>query len=153
RSTLYKYHAACYLAHAPIESAHALRDRGGWRPDDVVEVIVRVNSMCGKVCNIQEPRTAPEIGYSIQMLTAMTLLGIAVTRPEDLSPDLLAEASVNSLRTKVRVEFDADLAEAAARIELVTGNRERYHATSDVGQPSADLNAQGERIRRKFLSL
>jgi hypothetical protein len=38
--------------------------------------------MCGKVCNIREPGTGPEIGYSIRMLVAMALRGMDTGRPD-----------------------------------------------------------------------
>ena len=60
RANLFKYHAACYLTHAAIESAGRIREQDGFSLHSIREVIVRVNPGCDTVCNIPEPETGLE---------------------------------------------------------------------------------------------
>src|SRR5579883_875101 len=51
RGNLFKYHAACYLTHAPIECARAVARRPGFAADQVREIVLRVDRGADKVCN------------------------------------------------------------------------------------------------------
>ena len=52
RRNLFKYHAACYLTHAPIECAREIRGRLAGEPDAVAEAVLRVDAGASKVCHI-----------------------------------------------------------------------------------------------------
>src|SRR5215510_12283829 len=54
-ANLFKYHAACYLTHAPIECARRLRADHRLEPDAIAGVILRLDSSCERVCNIPAP--------------------------------------------------------------------------------------------------
>jgi 2-methylcitrate dehydratase PrpD len=153
RATLFKYHAACYLAHSPIECARTLRARPNWDECNVAKVVVRGNPMCGKVCNIQEPCTGPEIGYSIRTLVAMALLGRDTGRPDSLDPGVLNDPALIALRDKVSVGFDESLAETASAITAVMQDGREFNASEDVGLPVTDRATQSARLREKFKTL
>lgn len=153
RATLFKYHAACYLAHSPIECARLLRARPDWDEREVAKIVVRANPMCGKVCNIQEPGTGPEIGYSIRTLVAMGLRGRDTGRPDSLDPAVLADPALVSLRDKVSVAFDGNLNETAATLTATMQDGTEISASDDVGLPVTDRHAQAARLREKFDTL
>jgi 2-methylcitrate dehydratase PrpD len=153
RATLFKYHAACYLAHSPIECARKLRASPGWDERDIAKIEVRANPMCGKVCNIQEPGTGPEIGYSIRTLVAMGLRGRDTGRPDSLDPAILGDDGLVALRNRVTVAFDDTLAETAAVVVATTRDGRQITATEDVGLPVTDRAAQAARLREKFETL
>lgn len=152
RRTIYKYHAACYLTHGPIEAAAGLRRSGKVDPGSIEEVKVTVNPMASKVCNIQQPTSGPELGYSLRTLVAMAFSGISVTRPEDLSMAHLDDPQVKSLLNKVSVAFDGSLADTQCRLEIRTssGNIEE---TLDLGAPETNMARQCQRIGTKFRAL
>jgi 2-methylcitrate dehydratase PrpD len=153
RATLFKYHAACYLAHSPIECAKALRSSPGWNERTIETIEVRANPMCGKVCNIQEPGTGPEIGYSIRTLVAMGLRGRDTSRPDSLDPAVLNDANLIALRDKITVAFMDTPSETASTVVVTTTDGRTISASEDVGLPVTDRAAQGARLRDKFQSL
>src|SRR5208282_2194431 len=57
RDTLFKYHASCYLTHAPIQAARWIRAEHRIDPASISSVEVHVEPGALNVCNIQEPRT------------------------------------------------------------------------------------------------
>ena len=68
--TLFKYHASCYLTHAPIEAATQLR-RDGLRVENIESVEVRGSTTCVGVCDIEEPMTGFRGSFSLRATTAM----------------------------------------------------------------------------------
>jgi 2-methylcitrate dehydratase PrpD len=153
RATLFKYHAACYLAHSPIECARQLRALPGWDESKVATIAVRGNPMCNKVCNLQEPRTGPEIGYSIRTLVAMALRGLDTGRPDNLDPAVLKDGGLIALRDKVTVDFDDGLTETAANLTATLQDGRELVASGDVGLPVTDRFTQASRLRQKFETL
>jgi 2-methylcitrate dehydratase PrpD len=153
RATLFKYHAACYLAHSPIECARTLRAQPGWDEQGIATIEVRGNPMCGRVCNIQEPGTGPEIGYSIRTLVAMGLRGLDTGRPDSLDPAVLNDPALIALRDKITVGFDDTLAETAALMTAESLDGKTFSATADVGLPITDRAGQSHRLREKFDTL
>src|SRR5579875_264289 len=51
-ANLFKYHAACYLTHAPIECARQLREEHRLRADMIARITLRIDRSCERVCNI-----------------------------------------------------------------------------------------------------
>jgi len=153
RGTLFKYHAACYLAHSPIECAQALRAMAGWDERKVAKIEVRANPMCGKVCNIQVPGTGPEIGYSIRTLVAMGLRGRDTGRPDSLDPAVLKDADLIALRDKITVAFEDTSSETACTVVAIMTDGKEMKASADVGRPVNDPAAQSARLREKFRTL
>lgn len=153
RATLFKYHAACYLAHSPIECARTLSAHPNWDEKAIATIDVHGNPMCAKVCNIQEPRTGPEIGYSIRTLVAMGLRGLDTGRPDSLDPAVLDEPALIALRDKITVGFDDGLTETGATMTVTMQNGCKLTASEDVGLPVTDRAQQASRLREKFDTL
>src|SRR6266436_3513150 len=51
-ANLFKYHAACYFTHAPIECARRLREQHGVEPEQVARLTLSLDRSCDRVCNI-----------------------------------------------------------------------------------------------------
>src|SRR5437764_6501926 len=51
RRNLFKYHAACYLTHAPIECGRKLRREHGFDPRAIREISLKVDSGASRVCH------------------------------------------------------------------------------------------------------
>src|SRR6266536_2143749 len=60
RNNLFKYHAACYMTHAPIEAARRLRQQHALTPDRISRIRLRLDETCDRVCNIPAQRTGLE---------------------------------------------------------------------------------------------
>ena len=57
RNNLFKYHAACYMTHAPIECAKEIRLKSNFPPERVKKIVLRLDAAADKVCNIPNPTT------------------------------------------------------------------------------------------------
>ena len=149
--TLFKYHAACYLTHAAIESAGALRPELRGRAVDAVTVTV--NPTLLDVCAIAEPRTGLEAKFSLRATTAMALLGDDTTNPSTFNDFRVNEPDLQDLLHRVRVVTDDALAGTQSQVELVLAGGGRLDGGFDSGIPATDLAAQGRKLRAKFDAL
>src|SRR3954462_2669328 len=73
-ANLFKYHAACYLTHGPIECAHAIRERHGVKPDEIARITLSLDRSCDRVCNIPAPTDGLEAKFSLRQTVAMALV-------------------------------------------------------------------------------
>jgi 2-methylcitrate dehydratase PrpD len=152
RETLFKYHAACHLTHASIEAAGQLRERHGLDPEKIAGVEVRVAPPLLDVCNIQEPTTGLEGKFSLRATTALALLGEDTSDLGIFSEAKMAEPRLVALRDRVRVIPTEGIGPMQARVRVEADGRQG-EAEADINVPAADLDAQGDRLRRKFLTL
>jgi 2-methylcitrate dehydratase PrpD len=151
RDTLFKYHAACYLTHAPIEAARMIRSRDRVSADRVESVEVTVAPALLGVCNIQEPATGLEGKFSLRATTALALLGRDTAELATYSDTTMRDPALVRLRDRIRIVTDPALATTRAKVDVAAGGRFCAHA--DTGLPAPDLSAQRERLREKFDAL
>jgi 2-methylcitrate dehydratase PrpD len=152
RDTLFKYHAACYLTHAPIEAARTIRERDRVSGDRVESVEVTVAPALLGVCNIQEPVTGLEGKFSLRATTALALLGRDTAELATYSDTTMCDPALVRLRDRIRILTDPALATTRARVSVAaTGSH--FTADADTGTPAADLRAQRARLREKFDAL
>ena len=153
--TLFKYHAACYLTHAAIESVAALRrelSAKGISASEVAEAVVTVHPSLLNVCGIPRPRTGLEAKFSLTATTALSLLEIDTTDTATFVDATLENEELQRLIDRVHVETDSDLRGTQARVRL-SSLGESYEALYDTGVPATDLGGQGEKLRAKFNGL
>jgi 2-methylcitrate dehydratase PrpD len=153
RHNLFKYHAACYLTHAPIEAARKLREQHGIAADQVARIRLRLDESCDRVCNIPAPRTGLEAKFSLRLTTAMGLAGVDTGRLSTYSEQTAADPVLIALRDKVDFDFRPGQAPTLAELRLETTGGDVFTAQHDAGVPAADVTAQGERLAEKFTSL
>src|SRR3954471_16061446 len=75
-ANLFKYHAACYLTHGPIETARAVRTRHDIAPEQIARVTLKLDRSCDRVCNIPAPTDGLEAKFSLRQTVAMALAGV-----------------------------------------------------------------------------
>src|SRR5207302_2792305 len=75
-ANLFKYHAACYFTHAPIECARRLRREYGLTPEMITRITVRIDASCDRVCNIAAPLDGLQSKFSLRQTVAMALAGV-----------------------------------------------------------------------------
>jgi 2-methylcitrate dehydratase PrpD len=153
RGNLFKYHAACYLTHAPIECAGAIRRQRGFEPQAVREAVVCVDAGAAKVCHIREPRTGLEAKFSLRLTTAMALAGLDTANLETYSERNAADPGLVRLRDTVAIEFKPEWSPTLAEVRVTLNNGQVLQARHDSGVPASDLNAQQKRLDAKFMSL
>jgi 2-methylcitrate dehydratase PrpD len=153
RNNLFKYHAACYLTHAPIEAARAIRDEEGFDADKIAAATLTVEPGSARVCHILAPTTGLEAKFSLKLTTALALAGIDTAALESYSEANAADPRLVALRDKVTVEFPADWPHTLAQLEVRLADGHRFTAKHDSGIPAADIAQQGRRVAAKFMSL
>ncbi len=150
---LFKYHAACYLTHGPIEAARALRTRHALAPEQVAKLRLRVDGACDRVCNIAAPRTGLEAKFSLRLTTAMALAGVETGALASYSEETAADPRLVALRDRIEFDFQSGWPHTLAEIELELTDGTRLQARHDAGIPSTDIAGQGRRIGQKFSAL
>ena len=153
RNNLFKYHAACYLTHAPIECARAIRRQSGFGPKEVREVVVCVDAGAAKVCHIPEPRTGLEAKFSLRLTTAMALAGLDTASLGIYSERNATDPALVRLRDTIAVEFKPNWPHTLAEARVTLKNGQVLQARHDSGVPATDLDAQQKRLNAKFMSL
>lgn len=152
RETLFKYHASCYLTHAPINAAQQIRQRFRIDAKTIDDVEVRVSPRLLSVCNIEAPTSGLEGKFSLRATTAMALTGDDTGNLDTFSDANLRKPALIMLRDRVRI-VPVEETPATRATVIVWSNGHRFEAESDSGEPSASLPAQRESLRRKFMAL
>lgn len=153
RNNLFKYHAACYMTHAPIEAARKLRQQHDVTPAQVERIRLRIDAASDRICNIPAPRTGLEAKFSLRLTTAMGLAGVDTGRLSTYSEAVAADPTLIALRDKVEFDFRNDLPNTVAELEVLLTDGRRVTSRHDSGVPMTDVTAQGERLEEKFISL
>jgi len=152
-ANLFKYHAACYLTHGPIECARKLRDQHGVKADEVARMTLALDRSCDRVCNIPAPTDGLEAKFSLRQTVAMALSGVDTASLGAYSAATATDPGLVRLRDKLALDFHDNWPQAAAELEVTLIDGRVLRASHDAGIPSADIAAQGERLAAKFDAL
>ncbi len=152
-ANLFKYHAACYLTHSPIEAVAELSREHHLTPDDVARIQLVVPPGHLKVCHIPAPATGLEIKFSLRHTAALALVGEDTAALETYSDALANRPDLMALREKVEVETQSFPRHSAAEVVIDLANGTRLNHAVDVGEPARDVDAQWARLTQKFHSL
>jgi 2-methylcitrate dehydratase PrpD len=151
--TLFKYHAACFLAHAGIEATRSLL-ADGVDPSRIERIRLTVNPQLLDVCSIPDPRTGLEAKFSLAGTQALVLSGVDTSAVAAFEDGPINGPDVRAFLGRVVVDVDDSLPPSATRVVVdlsgSAGEREAFH---DTGVPASDLDDQGRRIRAKFEAL
>jgi len=153
RNNLFKYHAACYLTHGPIEAARVLRLNHNLTPDRVGSIRLKVDGATDRVCNIPAPTTGLETKFSLRMTTAMALAGVETGRLDSYTETNAADPTLTGLRDKIEIDFQSGWPHTQAQVEIETTDGAKVTATYDAGVPAEDVMEQGRRLVQKFHAL
>jgi 2-methylcitrate dehydratase PrpD len=152
-SNLFKYHAACYMTHAPIEAARKLREQHGLKPEQITRIRLRLDETCDRICNIPAPTTGLEAKFSLRLTTAMALAGVDTGGLDSYSEETAADPTLIALRDKVEFDFRNGVSNTLADMELVLADGRSVSTSYDSGVPASDIDEQGDRLAEKFSSL
>jgi 2-methylcitrate dehydratase PrpD len=152
-ANLFKYHAACYLTHGPIESARRVREEHGIAAGEIAALTLRLDKSCERVCNIAAPRDGLEAKFSLRQTVAMALSGVDTASLGAYSPATANDPALVALRERLVLDFQPGWPQAAAELEVRLTDGRVLRAGHDAGIPSADIAGQGRRLAAKFDAL
>ena len=152
-ANLFKYHAACYLTHAPIECARRLRADHRLEPDAIAGVTLRLDSSCERVCNIPAPIDGLESKFSLRQTVAMALAGIATASLGAYSAENARDPTLVGLRERVVLDWQDSWPQTLSELELELADGRRLTARHDAGVPATDIADQSQRLAVKFDAL
>jgi 2-methylcitrate dehydratase PrpD len=151
-NNLFKYHAACYMTHAPIECGRQLREQGV-APTDIAAINLRLHQATDRVCNIPAPTDGLEAKFSLRQTVAMALSGVDTASLGAYSVATATDPALIGLRERVNFDFREDFPEAGAEIEVQLKDGSKATAKFDAGIPNPDIAGQGHRLAEKFDAL
>jgi 2-methylcitrate dehydratase PrpD len=152
-ANLFKYHAACYLTHAPIECARRLREGQRLSPADIASITLRLDASCERVCNISSPVDGLQSKFSLRQTVAMALSGIDTASLGGFNAENACDPRLVELRGRVVLDWQDSWPQTFAEIEVELAGGRRLAARHDAGIPAADIADQGRRLAAKFDSL
>lgn len=150
---LFKYHAACYGVHAPIEAAIKAAKHPAFDADLIEKVDVTVHQQCIGMCDIAEPETGLQGKFSLSHNVALGLLGEANGGLHLYEDEHIQDAGPAQLRTCVSVKGVADQGPFEAHVVVHLKNGVVISAQHDVETPERDLGRQWEKLESKFRAL
>jgi len=150
---LFKYHAACYFTHAPIECARKLRNAHAVAPEQMREIVLRVDAVADRVCNLRAPTNGLESKFSLRQTIAMALSGIDTASLVAYSERNAQDPLLTGLRDRVVIEFQGGWPQTLAELDIVRVDGTRVTARHDAGIPAHDIAEQGRRLVGKFDTL
>ena len=149
-ANLFKYHAACYFTHAPIECARRLREEHRLTPEVIAGVTLRLDASCDLVCNIPVPVDGLQSKFSLRQTVAMALAGADTASLGAYSAENARDPGLVRLRDRVRFDWQHNWPQTLCELELELVDGRRFSARHDAGVPAADIAEQGERLAAKF---
>src|SRR5215469_15478617 len=152
-ANLFKYHAACYLTHAPIECARRLREEHRLNPDDIARITLRLDESCERVCNIPAPADGLQSKFSLRQTVAMALAGIDTASLGAYSAENARDPALVALRERVEIEWQDSWPQTLCELVVELADGRCLTARHDAGIPAADISRQGERLAAKFDAL
>ena len=147
-----KPYASAILSHPLIDAMLAFRRKPGVSPDQVASIRGRVNPLTIKLESRPEPRTGLEGRLSFQHAMTMALVD-GVCYPAQFTDARVLDPVVTALRSKIKVEADASIAQDQCELTLTLSDGRSYtervmHATGSPDNPVSDAQ-----LDRKFRAL
>jgi 2-methylcitrate dehydratase PrpD len=153
RNNLFKYHAACYLTHAPIECAKEIRLKSNFPPERVKKILLRLDEGADRVCNIPNPTSGLEAKFSLRQTVAMALTGVDTANLDSYNEAVTQDPRIKALRDKMTIEFKPGWAKSVSEMAIQLDDGTLVEATHDSGIPWPDLGKQRQALETKFESL
>ena len=150
RNNLFKYHAACYMTHAPIECAKEIRLKSNFPPERVKKIVLRLDAAADKVCNIPNPTSGLEAKFSLRQTVAMALTGVNTASLEAYNAAITQDPRIKALRDKLDIDFRTDWPHALAEMAIQLDDGTMLEARHDSGIPWADVAKQRRALETKF---
>ena len=145
-ANLFKYHAACYLTHAPIECARRLREQHRLTPEVVAGITLRLDASCERVCNIPAPVDGLQSKFSLRQTLAMALAGVDTASLGAYSAENAHDPVLMGLRERIEIHWQDSWPQTLSELEIDLADGNRLTARHDAGIPAPDVAEQGKRL-------
>ena len=152
-ANLFKYHAACYMTHAPIECARELREHHGVIPEAISAIALSVHRGSDRICNIPAPTDGLQAKFSLRQTVAMALTGVDTASLGAYSAENACDPALVDLRERIEIEWQDSWPQTLAELEIELADGNHLTACHDAGIPAADIADQGRRLAAKFDAL
>jgi len=152
-ANLFKYHAACYLTHGPIEAASRIREEHRPRLEEIVHITLTLDRSCDRVCNIPAPIDGLQAKFSLRQTVAMALAGLDTASLGTYSVATATDPALVRLRERVDFDFRDGWPQAAAEVAVTLADGRELRAGHDAGIPASEIADQGRRLAAKFDAL
>lgn len=152
RGTLFKYHAACYGTHAPIEAARDFLAEH--KAQDIESIEIHVGTIALGMCDIETPSSPLECKFSLNHAVAMVLAGIDTASLQNYSNTMAKDPELDILRKKMTVigGFEDENGIMSAKLVIKTAD-ETLEFYRHAGHPNEDLDDQQARLEAKYDAL
>ena len=150
---LFKYHAACYGVHAPIEAALKAAKHPAFDPDLVERIDITVHQQCIGMCDIAEPTTGLEGKFSLAHNVALGLLSQANGALSLYEDDRMQDSAPKALRQKATVTGTTGQGPFEAHVVVHQTDGVVIRERHDVEAPERDLARQWSKLEAKFRAL
>ena len=150
---LFKYHAACYGVHSPIECAKRISKNPAFNTERVTKIEVRHAARLKGMCDQPKPETGLEIKFSLYMTTAMALAGLDTGRLDVYSSETAQKEDLIELRDKVTLIAEDTFTPNQSEVIVHQDDGTIIRETDDLAKPNRDLSGQWEKLSSKFRAL
>ncbi len=150
---LFKYHAACYGVHSPIESAKRIAGNPAFDSKKVEKIEVHHASRLKGMCDQAEPSTGLEIKFSLYMTVAMAIAGEDTGSLEVYSAENAVREDLVRLRNAVVLVAEDDFTPNQSEVIVHQNDGTVLRETDDLAIPNRDLDNQWDKLERKFRAL
>lgn len=151
--TVFKYHVSCFAAHPAIEAMRLLKKRDGVVLPDVASVNVRVSKFISRLCSVMEPNSVIGMKFSLPHNMAMVLADIDTGDVGSFGASRLSDPGLAQTRSAVSVDIDESFSDWRTRVTVQLKGGGTASAEMEMSEPNRDLADQGDRLKRKFLTL
>lgn len=152
RYNIFKFHAACFLTHAPIECALQVRGQGA-TADTIAAARLRIRVDARDVCGIPTPRSGLEAKFSLRQCIASVFAGLDTAALDTFTDARANDPALAALRDKVEIDYSPDMPRGRAEIDATLTDGRRLTANFDSGKPVEDVMQQRARVQNKFRRL
>ena len=149
----FKYHAACFGTHAPIDAAASCRENPAYDRDTVEKVEIRVTPRCLRMCNIPTPTTGLEAKFSLRFTVGLSLSGVDTGRLDTFDDSITGRDDIMALCGRAEVVADDTLERNEAKVLVFQRGGAVLQGHADLSHPVADLDLTWRRLRTKFRGL
>jgi 2-methylcitrate dehydratase PrpD len=150
---LFKYHAACYGVHSPVESAKRIAANDAFDPAKVEKVEVHHAARLKGMCDIPEPTNGLEIKFSLYMTVAMALSQVDTGALDVYSEETAANPGLVALRQKVVLVPKDDFTPNQSEVIVHQSDGTVLREHDDLAKPNRDLDDQWAKLSAKFRAL
>ena len=152
-ANLFKYHAACYFTHAPIECARRLRREYGLTPEMITSITLRIDASCDRVCNIATPVDGLQSKFSLRQTVAMALAGVDTASLGAYCAENARDPGLIALRERIGFDWQNNWPQTLSELDLDLVDGRHVSARHDAGIPAADIAEQESASPPRFDAL